>query len=154
MYYIIQPNELRHHGIKGQKWYVRRFQNEDGSYTEAGKTRYAKTEHQKARRRRTAAVGGLLYLHHEKRRKEKEEERKRQERRERAPALIGLAAGTALMTAAVLAARHQDQIDEIVSQAALSVVTKIPGAVVSTGKKAISGILGAIDFSSVSITFA
>lgn len=33
-------NELYHHGIKGQKWGVRRFQNEDGSYTEEGKRRY------------------------------------------------------------------------------------------------------------------
>lgn len=33
-------NELYHHGIKGQKWYVRRFQNEDGTLTEAGKQRY------------------------------------------------------------------------------------------------------------------
>lgn len=32
--------ELQHHGIKGQKWYVRRFQNEDGSLTEAGRKRY------------------------------------------------------------------------------------------------------------------
>lgn len=31
---------LAHHGIKGQKWGVRRFQNEDGSYTSAGKKRY------------------------------------------------------------------------------------------------------------------
>lgn len=31
---------LAHHGIKGQKWGVRRFQNEDGSYTAAGKSRY------------------------------------------------------------------------------------------------------------------
>ena len=30
---------LAHHGIKGQKWGVRRFQNPDGSYTEAGKRR-------------------------------------------------------------------------------------------------------------------
>ena len=34
-------NELYHHGILGQKWGVRRFQNKDGSYTEAGRTRYA-----------------------------------------------------------------------------------------------------------------
>lgn len=30
---------LAHHGIKGQKWGLRRFQNEDGSYTNAGKER-------------------------------------------------------------------------------------------------------------------
>ena len=34
-------NELKHHGILGQKWGVRRFQNADGSYTDAGKKRYA-----------------------------------------------------------------------------------------------------------------
>lgn len=33
-------NYLAHHGIKDQKWYVRRFQNEDGSLTPAGKKRY------------------------------------------------------------------------------------------------------------------
>ena len=32
-------NELQHHGIKGQKWGVRRFQNKDGSLTAAGKSR-------------------------------------------------------------------------------------------------------------------
>ena len=31
---------LMHHGIKGQKWGRRRFQNEDGSYTNAGLNRY------------------------------------------------------------------------------------------------------------------
>ena len=33
-------NTLAHHGIKRQKWYIRRFQNEDGSLTPAGKERY------------------------------------------------------------------------------------------------------------------
>ena len=32
--------DITHHGIKGQKWGVRRFQNPDGSLTEAGKRRY------------------------------------------------------------------------------------------------------------------
>ena len=31
---------LVHHGIKGQKWGVRRFRNEDGTLTDAGKQRY------------------------------------------------------------------------------------------------------------------
>ena len=33
-------NYLAHHGIKGQKWGVRRYQNEDGTLTEEGKRRY------------------------------------------------------------------------------------------------------------------
>lgn len=35
--------ELYHHGIKGQKWGVRRFQKKDGSLTPAGKKRYYDT---------------------------------------------------------------------------------------------------------------
>lgn len=33
-----------HHGVKGQKWGVRRYQNQDGSLTELGKKRQAKQE--------------------------------------------------------------------------------------------------------------
>lgn len=34
-------NEFRHHGIKGMKWGVRRYQKKDGSLTATGKLRYA-----------------------------------------------------------------------------------------------------------------
>lgn len=37
------PMYLEHHGIKGQRWHERRFQNPDGSLTEEGKKRYSKS---------------------------------------------------------------------------------------------------------------
>lgn len=37
-------NELYHHGIKGQKWGVRRFQNPDGTRTAAGKKRFSQKQ--------------------------------------------------------------------------------------------------------------
>lgn len=38
--FIPHSDYLEHHGIKGQKWGLRRYQNPDGSYTEEGKKRY------------------------------------------------------------------------------------------------------------------
>ena len=38
--YNTDKTYLQHHGILGQKWGVRRFQNLDGSYTTAGRARY------------------------------------------------------------------------------------------------------------------
>lgn len=43
-------NDLYHHGILGQKWGIRRFQNEDGSLTDAGRKRYAKEQKRLAKR--------------------------------------------------------------------------------------------------------
>lgn len=41
MTYYITNNTLAHHGIKGQKWGVRRYQNPDGTLTEKGKKHYS-----------------------------------------------------------------------------------------------------------------
>ena len=40
MYYYVLSDALYHHGIKGQKWGVRRYQNPDGSFTDEGRRRY------------------------------------------------------------------------------------------------------------------
>lgn len=37
-------SQLHHHGIKGMRWGVRRFQNEDGTLTAQGRRRYQKGE--------------------------------------------------------------------------------------------------------------
>lgn len=44
MYTWTNGTELYHFGIKGQKWGVRRYQNEDGTLTAAGKARYMNSD--------------------------------------------------------------------------------------------------------------
>lgn len=61
-------NEIKHHGIKGMKWGVRRFQDKSGRRTSAGEQRYSngKTkkqltpEEKKAKRLKYAKIGGAV----------------------------------------------------------------------------------------------
>ena len=45
---------IAHHGIKGQRWGIRRYQNEDGSLTPAGEKRYSGKNGDEKRRRDVA----------------------------------------------------------------------------------------------------
>lgn len=49
-------NWLMHHGILGQKWGVRRFQNADGSLTAAGRERYARKEQKRLNKQADKAI--------------------------------------------------------------------------------------------------
>lgn len=53
----MQNNELYHHGTKGQKWGVRRYQNADGSLTPAGQKRYARDQRENAGKKKGNKVG-------------------------------------------------------------------------------------------------
>lgn len=52
-------NYLAHHGVKGQKWGVRRYQNADGTLTAEGRKRYYTDDGNLTKEGRKALVGAI-----------------------------------------------------------------------------------------------
>lgn len=58
---FLEQNDLAHHGIKGMKWGVRRYQNEDGTLTSLGRKRYGTAENfENAMKIKNASKKGTL----------------------------------------------------------------------------------------------
>ena len=53
----MENNELYHWGVKGMKWGVRRYQNSDGTLTNAGKKRYERDQRENAGKKKGNKVG-------------------------------------------------------------------------------------------------
>lgn len=70
MVYKIVNGELYHWGLKGMKWGVRRYQNKDGTLTDAGKKRYYR-EADKAGYKEQSGTGARYKIANKKGKKER-----------------------------------------------------------------------------------
>ena len=98
---------LEHHGIKGMKWGVRRYQNADGSLTAAGR----------------------------KRRSEMSTEEKSQQNKKIAKVGAGIATVATMSAAAYYVHKHPDAIGKVVSQFKDTKLSSVSKATVNSGKK-------------------
>ena len=61
---FLNEDELYHHGIKGQKWGVRRYQNPDGSLTPAGQNRLEKLDYKASESKASSTLNQATIFRH------------------------------------------------------------------------------------------
>lgn len=131
---MTEGNVLIHHGIKGQKWGIRRFQNEDGSRTSAGLARDRQTyaERSDGESDDTPARKGLS---------------EGQKNALKTVGKVALAAA-AVGATAYLYSQHKDEIDGLIRQTKAQLFNKLPTEIEASGRTFVQG---AFDSASKSI---
>ena len=132
-----EANVIIHHGIKGQKWGVRRFQNKDGSRTSAGLAHDRKLYAEQNDSDSTDSSGSS----------------KRKGLSDGQKEALKTAGKVALAAAAVagtayLYSQHKDEIDGLIRQTSAQLTNKLPTEIEASGK---SFVQKAFDDASASI---
>ena len=119
MWSVIYEDELCHHGIRGQRWGVRRFQTVGGALTPAGRRRLKKKANGQFTR----------------------DKRRKSNLSDAVPAIAAVAAGTAIIAGSMAAARYGDEISTAVKTVSSTVVSRLKQSTINAGKRAAQGMV-------------
>lgn len=127
---------LEHHGIKGMKWGVRRYQNYDGSLTSAGKRRQGIISDKKDP---YMEKYGELSTQHRINQKMHEQSRSLTSAEKKKIAKVGIGVGIATASAAAYYVhKHPEKIGKVMSQFKGAKVSELSEKAVSGGKKIVN----------------
>lgn len=136
----MENTELQHHGTKGMRWGVRRYQNKDGSLTADGKKRYGLIgtikEHSAQKKRKKQQLKNL----------EKAREAAKTKREEAAEKKRVLESGTATEVMKYKGKLTNQELNNVYNRLNYErMLSEISGKEIEAGKHKISGLVSKID---------